>query len=197
VQMKTRDGDLVARARAGDQQAYAALVEQHSRPVFHLAYRMTGNEQDAEDVVQETFIKAHRRLDRFELRAGFGSWVFRIATNCALDLLRARKRRIQGTELAEAEKPVDIEALAVTGPEQERLLFGSETRRKVVLAMKRLTPSERAAFVLRHFEERPIKEVAAVLRQTDNATKQAIFRAVRKLRSALRPESASTAVRSR
>ncbi len=197
MQMETRDGDLVARARAGDHQAYAALVGQHRRPVFHLAYRITGNEQDAEDVVQETFMKAHRRLDRYESRAGFGSWLFRIATNCALDLLRARKRRVGQTEPAGSEEPVDIESLAVSGPGQERELFGSEIQRKVALAMRRLTPSERAAFVLRHFEERPIKEVAAVLRQTDNATKQAIFRAVRKLRSALEPERASAAMRSR
>ena len=192
--METPDGDLVARAQAGDHQAYGALVEQHSRRVFHLAYRITGNEQDAEDVVQETFMKAHRRLDRYESRAGFGSWLFRIATNCALDLLRARKRRVGQTG---SEEPVDIESLAVSGPGQERELFGSEVQRKVALAMRRLTPSERAAFVLRHFEERPIKEVAAVLRQTDNATKQAIFRAVRKLRSALQPERAPAAVRSR
>ncbi len=197
MQMETRDGDLVARAQAGDHQAYAALVEQHSRRVFHLAYRITGNEQDAEDVVQETFMKAHRRLDRYESRAGFGSWLFRIATNCALDLLRARKRRVGQTEPAGTEEPVDIESLAVSGPGQERELFGSEIQRKVALAMRRLTPSERAAFVLRHFEERPIKEVAAMMRQTDNATKQAVFRAVRKLRSALQPERAPLAMRSR
>jgi RNA polymerase sigma-70 factor (ECF subfamily) len=195
--METRDGDLVARAQAGDHQAYGALVEQHSRRVFHLAYRITGNEQDAEDVVQDTFMKAHGRLDRYESRAGFGSWLFRIATNCALDLLRARKRRVQQTEPAGAEEPLDIETLAVSGPAQERALYGSEIQHKVALAMRRLTPSERAAFVLRHFEERPIKEVAAMMQQTDNATKQAIFRAVRKLRSALAPDVAFTAVRSR
>jgi len=194
--MEIRDGDLVARARAGDHQAYGALVEQHSRRVFHLAYRITGNEQDAEDVVQDTFIKAHRRLDRYESRAGFGSWLFRIATNCALDLLRARKRRLQAVEPAGGE-PVDMESLAVSAPGQERELYGSEMQHKIALAMKRLTPSERAAFVLRHFEERPIKEVAAMMRQTDNATKQAIFRAVRKLRSALQPDVAAVATRSR
>src|SRR5438477_11508834 len=91
--MDGSDVSLVARARDGDPDAFRELVERHGRNVFRLSHRLTGNEPDAEDVVQETFLKAHRSLSRFTGRAEFGSWIHRIATNCALDLLRRRERR--------------------------------------------------------------------------------------------------------
>src|SRR5213594_1524854 len=92
----------LARARQGDSEAFRALVERHSRSIFRLAFRMTGNEQDAEDVVQETFLKAYRRLGQFEQRAHFGSWLYRIAANCAYDALRARARREKPAPLPDA-----------------------------------------------------------------------------------------------
>src|ERR687883_2046733 len=84
---------VLARARQGDSDAFRALVEQHSRTVFRLAFRVTGNEQDAEDVVQESFLRAYRQLGRFEARANFGTWLYRITANCAVDLMRAKQAR--------------------------------------------------------------------------------------------------------
>src|SRR5918911_2468207 len=84
---------VLAKARQGDSEAFRALVEQHSRRAFQLAFRMTGNEQDAEDVVQESFIRAYRQLGRFESRANFGTWLYRITANCAVDLMRAKQAR--------------------------------------------------------------------------------------------------------
>src|SRR6187549_2225373 len=91
--MTHTDAAAVALARDGDSEAFRALVERHSRAVFRLAHRMTGNASDAEDVVQETFLKAYRQLSRFESRANFGTWVHRIAVNCSIDLIRARPHR--------------------------------------------------------------------------------------------------------
>src|SRR5262249_32115010 len=105
------EAQAVARARAGDQEAFRLLVEGHSRAVFRLAFRMTGNEHDAEDVVQETFLKAYRKLGAFEERAQFGSWLHRIAANCAYDLLRARARHDERLDRSE-------------GPDGERTLSG-------------------------------------------------------------------------
>jgi RNA polymerase sigma-70 factor (ECF subfamily) len=186
--MGMRDADLVARVRAGDRGAYRLLVEEYGRRVFRLAYRITGHEQDAEDVVQETFMRAYRRLDLYDSRSGFGSWLFRIATNSALDLLRVRKRRGGGPEPAGLDDPGVPESATACEPMQDRQVFGGEVQGRVARAMRRLSDRERAAFVLRHFQERPIKEVARTLGQTDNATKQALFRAVRKLRRELEPE---------
>src|ERR687892_1691737 len=98
--MTETDAVAVARARGGDSEAFRQLVERHSRGVYKVAFRITGRAEDAEDVVQETFLKAYRQLDRFEERSSFGTWLHRIAWNCSVDLLRARPKREQ-TEEAE------------------------------------------------------------------------------------------------
>src|SRR3990170_6586549 len=102
LQMR-EDAAAVALARDGDSEAFRSLVERHSRLVFRVAYRLTGNEADAEDVVQETFLKAYRQLGRFESRANFGTWVHRIAVNCSIDLIRSRPHRETGHESMDLE----------------------------------------------------------------------------------------------
>ncbi len=87
----------VALASDGDSDAFRTLVERHSRAVFRLAHRMTGNASDAEDVVQETFLKAYKQLGRFESRANFSTWLHRIAVNCSIDLIRSRPHQEAGT----------------------------------------------------------------------------------------------------
>src|SRR5260370_10381144 len=96
------DGRDVERVLAGDQDAFRLLVERHSRSLFRLAYRVTGNEQDAEEVVQDAFLRAYRKMDRFESRANFGTWLYRIAVNCALDRMRKRRTEDQHRELPSA-----------------------------------------------------------------------------------------------
>ncbi len=195
--MRVSDSATVRRALRGDSEAFRVLVERHGRRLFGLAYRMTGNRQDAEDVVQETFIKAHGSMDRFELRADFGSWLHRIAANCALDLIRARKRR-QGRQmtLTDEEGENILESLPDGAPEPESLASLGEIRRDVGRALERLSENERVAFVLRHYEERSIAEISLALGITDNAVKQCIFRAVRKLRRVLSPPAARNEERS-
>src|SRR6476646_5840679 len=85
----------LVRARQGEEEAFAALVQQHSRRVFQLAFRMMRNEQHAEDVVQDCFLRAYSQLGRFEARADFGTWLYRIAVNCAVDMIRTRGHRLQ------------------------------------------------------------------------------------------------------
>src|ERR1051325_9312746 len=107
--MELTDAAFVAKARLGDADAYRVLVERHSRALFRLAYRMTCNESDAEDVVQESFMRSYRQLGKFDERASFGTWLYRIAANCALDLVRSRKRRSEQLTPAgepEMENPV-------------------------------------------------------------------------------------------
>ena len=181
------DSFEVLRARKGDQEAYRRLVERHSRAVFRLAWRLTGNEHDAEDVVQETFLKAYRRLGQFQERAAFSSWLHRIAANCAYDLLRRRARRREELVESRGDDPggEPLDSLASDAPQPDRLAHSGEITRRVQAAMARLSPRERAAFALRHFEERPIREIAELLGIDEGAVKHCIFRAVRKLRPAL------------
>ncbi|HKY34109.1 MAG TPA: RNA polymerase sigma factor [Candidatus Polarisedimenticolia bacterium] len=188
--MDADDANVVARARDGDSEAFRALVERHSRPLFHLAYRITGNEEDAEDVVQETFMKAHRALGRFEERANVGTWLHRIAANCALDIVRSRRRegpRLEAVEQADGGFIDPVEAIPSTQPAPDRLVLSEEMKRRVGAALGQLTPNERTAFVLRHFEDRSIEDIGRTLGLRENAAKQSVFRAVRKLRRALEP----------
>lgn len=188
-QMPGDDAAAVARARSGDSEAFRLLVERHSRSVYKVAYRVTGNADDAEDVVQETFLKAYRQLDRFEERASFGTWLHRIAWNCSVDLLRARPKREQAEEADTLEQLGSTRA-TVTGsaaPSPERLMASVQVGDRVKEAMARLSPLERAAFVMRHYEGRSIDEISRALEIRENAAKHSIFRAVRKMRVALEP----------
>src|SRR4249920_1050768 len=109
--MELTDAAFVSKARAGDSDAFRVLVERHGRSLFRLAFRMTGNEQDAEDVVQESFLRAYRQLAKFDDRASFGTWLYRIAVNASLDLVRSRKRRNE--HLAPADSDMDDPILAL------------------------------------------------------------------------------------
>lgn len=182
------DAQAVARARAGDPEAFQALVARHGRAVFRLAYRMTRNEHDAEDVVQETFLKAYRSLDRFEDRSQFGSWVYRIAANCALDLLRARGRRDARLAPVEDDALEPLAGMASPDPAPDRLVESQRVRRRVEVAMARMSDLERSAFTLRHFEGLSIEEIGSALGLDTSAAKQSVFRAVRKVREAFRSD---------
>ena len=181
------DTEAVGQARAGDADAFRRLVERHSHNVFRLAYRMTRNEHDAEDVVQEAFLKAYRSLDRFEERANFGSWIYRIAANCAYDSLRARERRQESADPVAIDDAGNGPAFELRSdePAADRLVFGTEVRRRVALAMKRMSAIEKSAFALRHFEGMSIEEIGRALDLDASAAKQSVFRAVRKVRDAL------------
>jgi RNA polymerase sigma-70 factor (ECF subfamily) len=183
--MEPSDAVAVAQARAGDADAFRVLVERHSRSLFRLAYRMTGNEQDAEDVVQESFLRAYRQLRGFDERSTFSTWLYRIAVNCSLDLVRRRKRRSE-RRVAGAEGP-DAAEVAAGDPTPDRLALSGEVRKRVAAAIQELSDTERAAFVLRHYEGLCIDEIGRVLGVQPNAAKHSVFRAVQKLRRALEP----------
>jgi RNA polymerase sigma-70 factor, ECF subfamily len=179
------DTSALALARAGNREAFRALVERHSHAVFRVAYRITRNEEDAEDVVQETFLKAYAELARFEGRAGFGTWVHRIAANCAIDLVRrppGYAREAGGEDAA----PL-LARLASPMPGPEREAAGRQIRSRIDQVLAALTPLERAAFTLRHLEQRSVNEISAALGQNPAATRHCIFRAVAKMRRALGP----------
>src|SRR6202163_2847619 len=184
--MEEHDGGAVERAQSGDSEAFRALVERHSRSVFRLAFRMTGNEQDAEDVVQESFLRAYRRLGRFESRANFSTWLYRIAANCSVDLMRSKQARHDQTR-ADSLDEIDAVPPPAQGPGPERLAQSAEIGARVAAAMSGLSPLERAAFTLRHHEGRSIDEISRTLGLRTSATKHSVFRAVRKLRTALAP----------
>ncbi|QOY86108.1 RNA polymerase sigma factor [Paludibaculum fermentans] len=184
--MKESDGAAIQRVLAGDGDGFQVLVERYSHALFRLAYRMTGNEADADDVVQETFLRAYRSLANYDGRAAFSTWLYRIASNYTLDRIAATKRRAEilhpldqkpeGEEDGRAWQPVE------QAPGPDRLLLSGEIQVRLAAAMEELTPQERTAFTLRHFEDLSIEEIGAALQLGSNATRNSIFRAVQKLR---------------
>jgi RNA polymerase sigma-70 factor (ECF subfamily) len=181
----TETAAALARARQGDGDAFRALVERHSTSAFRLACRITGNEQDAEDVVQEAFLRAYRQLGRFESRANFGTWLYRIVANCSVDLMRARQARHDMARKQSLDEAAELPAHDAPGP--DRLAESGEIERKVQEALEQLSPLERAAFALRHHEGRSIEEISRMLGLGTSAAKHSVFRAVKKLRIALAP----------
>lgn len=193
VQNAARDSDALAveRTLAGERDAFRVLVERHSQQLFRLAYRMTGNEQDAEEVVQEAFLRAYRNLGQFGSRANFGTWAYRIAANYAIDRMRQKKkedsRRSTPSALSEETEQDPLDLVPDERPIPDRLTVNKELRKKMQEALKNLSYSERTAFVMRHWEGCAIEEIAAVLKSTTSAAKNTVFRSVQKLRRALEP----------
>jgi len=186
--MEATDTPDVALAQSGDEAAFQRLVERHSVGVFQLAFRLTGNQSDAEDVVQETFLKVYRELKRFEARSSFRTWLHRVTVNCSYDLLRKRPRvRLEPLEADDGESGWRAEPEADAAGQPDRVAYGAEVQYRIRTAMEDLSPAERAAFVLRHFEGRSLEEIGEALGLRLGATKHSVFRAVQKMRRALAP----------
>jgi RNA polymerase sigma-70 factor (ECF subfamily) len=186
------DAVAVERTLAGEREAYRVLVERHSRYVYRLAYRMTGNPHDAEEVVQEAFLRAYQKLRQFAGNANFGTWVYRIAANYAIDRLRQKKndeaRRQAPAKPPEGEPEVDpLSQVKDEAPNPERLAGSAQMAEKMKQALEALTPAERTAIVMRHWDGCGIEEIATVLKSNSSAAKNTVFRAVQKLRIALQP----------
>ncbi len=192
VRMDKNDHATIQAVLAGDKEAYGTLVVRHSQALFRVAYRITGNEADAEDVVQEAFLRGYRKLEGFESRANFGTWIYRIAIHCALDKVRHR-RGDEISRVGDANDP-ELDQLQVAdekaGP--ERLVLSGEIGSMQQAALSSLTATERTAFVLRHMEDCTTAEIGAALGIEPNAAKQAVFRAVQKLRRRLAPLRVAT-----
>ena len=186
--MEVTDAAVVAQVLAGDKDAFRLLVDRHSRSIFHVTFRMTGNQQDAEELVQETFLRAYKALARFELRSNFSTWLYRIAVNRTLDFLSMKKMQNKDTyQIVDDPDPEEGRQiqLAAGGPGPERMVLSSEMKNKVAQSMSLLTPVERIAFTMRHMEGRSIDEIGATLKLNTSAAKNSIFRAVKKLRQQL------------
>ncbi|HEX4165721.1 MAG TPA: RNA polymerase sigma factor [Bryobacteraceae bacterium] len=186
--MEWTDEEAAEEVRKGNQRAFRVLVERHTPPVFRLAFLMTNNEQDAEDVVQETFLRSYRHIDKFDGRAAFGSWLHRICVNCSLNLIRTRKNRKEQLPDLNDETGFNwLDQVTAGSPSPERLTESGQIAAMLGPALDMLTESERAAFILRHYEGSPIEAIAQTLGVQPGAAKQTIHRAVRKLRTALEP----------
>jgi len=180
-EMSENEQKTIRKAAAGDRVAFSELVLEHSHAMFRLAWRLTSDEATAEDIVQEAFIKAWRKLGKFRMESSFKSWLHRITVNTAMDYLRKWSRRNQ-FEMEEPDWDVSIYA-----PQESSEATQLDIRQQTQTAMMELSEVERSALVLKHFEGYSIDEISQMLELTTGACKQTIFRAVKKMRIALQP----------
>lgn len=184
--MEAAELERVRRARGGDAEAFRAIVEAYSRPLWRAAFRVLDDAAAAEDAVQDAFLRAWRALDRFDEKAEFSTWLYRIAINAAIDLRRERRRRETRTGALPEDSHGQVTASS-DAPDPHRTAYWREMAGLAKNAICELPESERTAILLRHYEGCSIAEIARALGRDENAAKQAVFRAVRKLRAVLGP----------
>ncbi len=173
--------------QAGDRAEFARLVQTYSDRIYRLALKILNDPQDAEDVLQETFIKALRSLPSFEGRSSLSTWLYRIAVNEALMVVRKRKPDAVSIDIEKDDGEAETEPVEIVDwcclPEGD--LLNAEARRFLDEAILGLTPALRAVFVLRDIEGLSVKETADTLSITEAAVKTRLLRARLKLREAL------------
>ena len=186
------DDTLVIRAKAGDMRAYDELVTRHRGRIYAMIRNMVKNESDAWDLSQEAFIKAWQALPRFEVKARFTTWLYRIAHNTVYDFTR-RRRPEGGDELNDELLSRDrIDPAAVATPAESRspseALVGDELRVKIEAALDKLSPEHREAVILKDVQGLAYKEIAEVMSCSLGTVMSRLFYARQKLQSLLKDE---------
>lgn len=174
---------LILRCRQGDQDAIRRLVESYEAAVYHLIWKTVGNEEDARDLTQETFVRAVRALDRFDISRPFRNWIFRIAANLAIDHLRRARLRTVSIDIEPDDEsgrrpPLLVDQSPRPDEEREQARLAERLGRLV----DHLSPEYRTVIHLRHHEQLAYEEIAAILRVPLGTVKARLHRAHRRLR---------------
>jgi RNA polymerase sigma-70 factor (ECF subfamily) len=175
------DGDpdetLIERCREGDGSAFAVLVHRYHRPIYNAAFRILGNAEDAADITQVVFMRVTERLDDFDSRYKFFSWIYRIALNESLNLARKRGR----------EEPLDDDAQVPGGRDAEPdwNMDRSELSERIQRALLGMAVDDRAVLTLRHFSDCSYREMSTILGIAEKTVKSRLFAARRRLRELL------------
>lgn len=178
---------LIKRAQSGDIAAFEALIEAYEQKVFHIAYRMAGNPDDAADMAQEILLKIFRNVGKFKGESKFSTWVYRVATNTCLDELKKAKRKAaysldEEFETEEGQLGVEV---ADTAPTPEQRVEGQEIRDAITEAISRLSEEHRQIIILRDINGLTYEEVADILDCSLGTVKSRISRAREQLRKIL------------
>jgi RNA polymerase sigma-70 factor (ECF subfamily) len=190
----TTDADLVARCRAGDMEAFETIYRQHSARIYSLAARMAGSRDDGEDLLQEIFVQAHRKLDSFKGDSALGTWLYRLALNYCLDFVRSKRAKMAKlTDSLDGDRGTGGGTGLGTGSVTSRANLSPamavrETpvvRLDLERALEQLPEGCREAFVLHDVEGFDHKEVAGLLEIAEGTSKSQVFKARARLRALL------------
>jgi RNA polymerase sigma-70 factor (ECF subfamily) len=182
--MTATDEELVARSKTGDMESFNQLVKRWERPIFALAYRTLGREEDARDVTQETFLRAFRALAGFKGDAKFSSWLYRIALNLCRDWMRKGRR----APIVQIPEGVEVEQLAAERQQTESvedLAARAELSRGVAAAMEKLPPEQRQAIILKEYHGLTFQEIADLMRCPLSTVKTRVYQGLSTLRKQL------------
>ncbi len=178
---------LIQRAQKGETAAFRELVEQNKKNVYYLALDLTGNQQDAEDLSQEVFIKAYRNIKNFRSDGKMSSWLYRITVNTNINQYRLKSHQARKTQESFDELlPSQEHSLGNTPLHNPEKSAESEMiQQHIDVALDRLTPKERSIFVLRHYNDLPLKEIAEIHQVQLGTVKSMLFRTIKKLQKEL------------
>ena len=178
--------DLIKGIQRGSRAAFQQLVEQNQKSIYYLALRLSGNHEEAEDLAQDVFVKCFHSIDSFRLDARISSWLYRITVNTFID--KKRKKQVETMHISnkiesndQIAEPADTGIIADTERSTESLLI----REQIETALNKLSPKEKSAFVLKHYEGLTIREIADIIKTSDGTVKSLLFRAIKKLQKSL------------
>ncbi|MGA2848815.1 MAG: sigma-70 family RNA polymerase sigma factor [Terracidiphilus sp.] len=183
----TYDWSLVREAQDGNHEAFKQLMQAHDEGVLRLALRMTGSLSDAQDIYQEVFLKAYKKLDCFRFECSFSTWIYRIATNTSLDHLRKHKQRKENDAAKVNFEGEDYDLLNQVSDDRptcnpEKELLRGELGESILCALRLLTPREQIVFDMKHLQGMKLRAISEMLNTSEATVKTCLFRATHKLR---------------
>jgi RNA polymerase sigma-70 factor (ECF subfamily) len=186
-EMQPNEQVLVDRFCGGDQTAFIDLVGQYKKKIYFLAYDITGDHQEAEDISQEVFIKMFRSLKNFRRDAKMSSWLYQITVNASIDFLRKKSSKPKRSIDEFEQINIQEQLLGGTGQslDPQRSAEYSQIQNHISQALQKISPKERTVFVMRHYNDLKLNEIAEILNVTIGTVKSLLFRAIKKLRKEL------------
>ena len=186
---ETDERTLITRTLVGDDDAFAILVRTHQTSVYNITYRLVGQREVAQGLIQETFLRAFKALPTFDLNRPFGPWLYRIATNLSINWIRRARAPTVSLEAKSSMNEEEVELLEIpdSSSEPAARFTQAETQAELRQAILALPPDYRAVIELRHFQEMNYEEIAEALHMPIGTIKTRLFRARRLLRDRLAP----------
>ncbi|ASS73961.1 RNA polymerase sigma factor SigW [Tumebacillus algifaecis] len=187
---------IVKRAQKGDRLAFAELVELYKDKLYNLGYRMLGNQQEAEDIAQEAFLRAYANLNKYNAQHKFSTWIYRIATNLCIDRIRKKKADYSLDAEVDGVEGADMYSrLKAPGDTPEQEVMRREARQEVQDAIDALPENYRTAVILKYLHDLSLLEISEILEVPVSTVKTRIHRGREALRTSLRPMQEEVPIR--